>query len=395
MAGPLAGIVVLDLSRALAGPYCSLMLGDAGAEIVKVEQPGRGDDSRAWGPPFLAGESSYYLSVNRNKRSITLNLKNKRAKEALRRLAARADVLLENFTPGTAARLGFSYEDVRKLNPAIIYCSISGFGQDGPGRDRAAYDIIVQGMSGWMSITGEPGGTPIRPGVPTADMTAGMFAAFAIMLALYRRQQTGAGAYVDTSLLEAHVALLGHQAGRYFATGVPPVATGNRHASIAPYESLKTADGHVNVAVGNDSLWQRFCSALGLEHLASDARFATNPDRLANRDALAAAIEARLADLSTARVVELLSEVGVPCGPIYNLHEVFSDPQAQHLGLRRLIDHPTIGKISQVPAPYRIDGAEPSAMTPPPLLGQHTEEILRELGYSEADIVAMRQEGAI
>jgi formyl-CoA transferase len=392
---PLSGIRVVDLTRALAGPYCSLMLADAGAEVYKVELPGTGDESRTWGPPFVNGESTYFLSINRSKKSLTLNLKNDKGREALRRLLSTADVFLENFTPTTIDRLGFGYDAVRQINPRIVFCSISGFGQDGPGRDRAAYDLIVQGMSGIMSVTGEPGRTPLRAGVPIADITAGMFAAYAIMLALFHRERSGEGMYVDASMLEAQASLLTYQAGSYFATGAPPMPVGTRHPSIAPYESLRTADGYINVAVGNDSLWQRFCAALGLEDLAADERMATNPGRLRHREEMSDRLERRLVELKTGEAVELLAAAGVPCGPILTLDQVFADPQAEHMGLRQRMEHPSAGKISQVPAPYRLHRQPPAPMSPPPTLGQHTAEILRQIGYAEDEIDALYAEGAL
>lgn len=333
--GPLSGIVVIDLSRALAGPYCSMMLADAGAVVVKVEMPGTGDESRGWGPPFLGGESTYYLSINRNKRSITLNLKTESGREVLRRLLRGADVLLENFTPGTIERLGFGYDMVHALNPRLVFCSISGFGRDGPGRDLPAYDLIVQGMSGWMSLTGEPGGPPLRPGVPTGDINTGMFAAFAIVLGLLRREHTGQGCFVETNMLHAMVAQLTHQAARFFATGAAPEAVGHLHPSIAPYGTLRTADGFVNISAGNDVHFQLLCTALGLPELAANPRYVTNPGRAVDRDRVVAIIEQRLTELSTEETVRLLRVAGVPCGPVYDLQQVFADPQAQHLGVCR------------------------------------------------------------
>jgi crotonobetainyl-CoA:carnitine CoA-transferase CaiB-like acyl-CoA transferase len=283
---PFEGLRVLDLSRALAGPYCSMMLSDMGADVLKVEQPGVGDNARGWGPPFQGGESSYFLSVNRNKRSIAINLRDARGAEILRRLIARSDVLLENFVPGTLDRLGFSYEACRALRPELIYCAISGFGQVGPERERAAYDQIAQGLGGIMSVTGEPSGVPTRVGIALADIAAGMFAAYAIGVALFHRERTGVGQQIDTSLLDGQIAMLTYQSGRYFATGEAPQSSGNQHPTITPYGVYRAADAYFNLAVGTDDLWRRFCAALAIEELRDDPRFTTNRDRLAHRDEL-------------------------------------------------------------------------------------------------------------
>src|SRR5438552_11207 len=306
MPGPLSGTGVVDLTRALAGPYCTLLLGDMGADVIKIELPGTGDETRQWGPPFLAGESSYFMSVNRNKRSITLDLKSAAGISALHKLTQSADVLVENFRPGTMERLGLSYAQACQLNPSLVFCSVSGFGQTGPRARQPAYDAILQGMGGVQSLTGEANGGPTRVGVPIGDIAAGMFAAYAVSSALLWRERDPErrGQLIDTSMLGGQVALLTYQAGRYFATGSAPQRIGNRHASIAPYEMFKASDGYVNVAAANEPMWQRFCRALDLVALLSDARFATNPDRVRNRDALSSAIETRLRSLSVAEVIE-------------------------------------------------------------------------------------------
>ena len=395
MSGLLGGVEVIDLTRALAGPYCTVMLADMGAEVVKVEQPGSGDESRGWGPPFVEGESSYFMTINRNKRSMTLNLKHEEGLEILRKLVRRADVLVENFRPGTMERLGLAYDSARDLNPGLVYCSISGFGQDGPRAHLPAYDQILQGMGGVMSLTGPVEGPPSKFGIPIGDIGAGMFAAFAIAAALFDRGRTGEGAYIDTSMLGGQVALLTFQAGRYFATGQAPGLGGNRHPSIAPYETFGTRDGYVNVACGTERMWAQFCQAMGLEDLLQDNRFNRNGDRVQNREPLSQRIEELTRTLTTAQIVERLEAVEVPCGPIYTLDGVFSDPQTEHLALRQSFQHPKAGKFDTTGFPYRIKDKPLEVRYPPPLLGEQTDEILSSLGYNKARIADLREQGAI
>ncbi|HLL49682.1 MAG TPA: CoA transferase [Thermomicrobiales bacterium] len=390
---PLAGVRVVDLTRVMVGPYCTMMLGDLGADVVKVEIPGRGDDTRHWGPPFVDTESVYYLSVNRNKRSIALDLKQDAAKDALWRLIDEADVLVENFSPGTLDRLGFGYDVVKARRPRIVYGAISGFGQSGPDYQRTAYDLIVQGTSGMMSITGHPGGPPTRLGVPIADIGGGMFAAYAIVAALFDRERSGEGSYVDISMLGGQVAMLTYQAGLYLSTGAIPGQLGNAHPMIAPYDTFPTADGYVNIAVGNESLWERFCTALDLTSLLEDERFANNSGRSTNREALYAMLELRLRTLTTDDVVRLLDTAGVPCGPIRDVAQTMDDGQTRAQDLVLEVEHPRIGTLRVPGGPYHFDGEPVRARLAPPLLGQQTAEILTEAGYSSEEIAALIASG--
>ncbi len=393
--GALEGLRVLDLTRALAGPYCTLMLGDHGADVIKVELPGSGDETRDWMPPTIGGISAYYLAINRNKRSVTIDLKHPEGKRVLERLVERADVVVENFSPGTLARLGFPDDRIRAINRRAIVCHVSGFGQDGPGRAWPAYDLIVQGMGGIMSLTGEPGSDPVMVGVPQADMVAGMFAAFAVLAALRARERTGEGQVIDATMIGGQVALLSRQAARYFADGTVPRPEGNVHASIVPYQTFRASDGHVNVGVANNALFERFCRALELDQLVDDPRFADNPSRVAHRKELVPILERRVAELTKAEVVRRLREANVPVGPINALDEVFADPVIRHLGLIAEVDHPTAGRVRAPGIPVRLSGTPPSVRRHPPLLGEHTDEVLADLGYAPGEIAALRRDGAI
>ncbi len=395
-AGALAGLTVLDLTRVLAGPYCTMMLADMGARVIKVERPGKGDDTRGWGPPFQQGESAYFLSINRNKESVTLNMKHPDGRRVLDQLIARSDVLVQNFRPGTLDRMGLGYADVAQQRPDLVYCSISAFGQSGPRRDEPGYDAVMQGEGGLMSITGPSDGPAYRLGVAIVDIVSGMFSAYGITVALLARERTGRGQHVDVGMLDSVAALLTYQAGTYFATGEAPGRLGNRHPSITPYESLEAADGELVVAVGNDQLWRTFCGVLGLDDLADDPRFRTNKDRVNARAALKAVLVERLRTRSAADWLVRLKAAGIPCGAVRDLEQVFTDPQILERAMVVALDHPIAGAIRQLGVPVKL-GATPGAVrTPPPTLGQHTDAVLRDdLGFDAAEIARLRAGGAI
>lgn len=394
---PLEGIRVLDLSRVLTGPFCSMVLADLGAEVIKVEKPESGDDTRSWGPPFIKGESAYFLCINRNKKSITLNLKKERGREILCKLAKKCDILLENFSPGVTKRLGVDYETIYRINPRIIYCSISGFGQTGPYRYRPAYDIVVQGMGGLIGITGESDRPPVRIGVALTDIGAGMYAAIAILSALIAREKTGKGQWIDVSLLDGTISWMTYMAANYFATGKVPKRMGSAHPNIVPYQCFETSDGkYITLAVGNDRIWKNFCKALGLENLAEDQKFATNPRRVENRNELIHKLVKTFLTKTRDEWLKILIDKEVPCGPVYTMDEIFLDPQVLHRNMLVEIEHQKAGKIKQIGIPIKFSETPGRIRTPPPSLGQHNNEILRSLlKYSENEINQLEKEGVI
>ena len=392
----LEGVRVLDLTRALAGPFCTLMLGDYGADVIKIELPGAGDDTRHWGPPFIGEESAYFLSINRNKRSLTLNFKEEQAREIFLKLVAQSDVVVENFTPGVMGRLGLEYETVKQANPNIIYCSISGFGQDGPYQSRPAYDQIMQGISGLMSITGELGGEPQKVGVAVTDIGSGMWAAFAVLSALHHRTQHGEGQYIDISMLDAQIAWLTYQAAYYFAYDRPPQRLGAAHPTLVPYQAFMCQDGkYLNVAVGSERLWDRFCQAVKREDLKDRPEFANNGVRVENRATLVPLLQEYFLTRAADDWVADLQQHNVPAGPINDLADVFSDPQVLHREMLLEMPHPTLGAIKQTGLPIKFSLTPGGLDRPPPLLGEHNGQILKDLGYSDAQIAEMAEKSVI
>jgi len=392
---PLSGLKVVDLSRFIAGPYCTMKLGDMGAEVIKVETPNKGDDSRELGPPFLEGESAYYLSFNRSKKSITLNLREQDAREILQRLIAEADIFVENFRIGVTAKMGLTYEDVKKIKEDIIYCSITGYGHNSPYREKPSFDVIIQGEAGLMSITGFPDGPPQRLGVAIADVLGGFHAVEGILLALLAKNKNGQGQFVDVSLMDSIIAILTYQAGNYLATGKAPNRVGNRHPMITPYESFETKDGYVIFAVGNQRLWESFVEALGKPELNDDSRFVDMKSRNQHPAELKAIIEELTRQKSTEQWVEIMETSGVPCGRIRTIDQVLTDP---HVKIREMVveqEHPLAGTIKLIGVPTKLS-LTPGAITmPPPTLGQHTDEILSNLGYNADKIAAWREKGVI
>jgi len=385
MKSPLEGLVILDMTRFLSGPFCTMLLGDMGARVIKVEPPEVGDDTRAWAP-FIGGQGSYYLSTNRNKKSLCVDTRKEEGNQVLRRMVGKADVFVENFKPGLMDRLGLDFKSLIALNPRLIYCSISGFGQTGPYRDRPGYDQILQGMSGLMSITGTEESGPVRVGLAIGDILTALFATYGVLSALYARERTGKGQWVTTSILEATVGILTMQAGKYFATGQPPGPAGNHHPVISPYGVYRTKDKPMNIAVGTETMWKNFCRVIGRPELEMDERFQKNNDRVKNRPALNPLIEIALARKTQNEWVDTLNEAGIPCGPIYTIDQVFKDPQVLHQKMFLEVEHPKAGKIPMTGLPVQLSESQPQVILPPPLLGEHTEEVLQKFGFSREEV---------
>ncbi|WP_339671284.1 CaiB/BaiF CoA-transferase family protein [Dasania marina] len=402
MSSPLSGYKVLDMSRVLAGPWAGQTLADLGADVIKVERPGEGDDTRKWGPPFLAdnegnptSESAYYLCTNRGKRSLTLDITSLEGQAVIKKLVAESDVLLENYKVGGLKKYGLDYASLSAINPRLVYCSITGFGHSGPYQKRAGYDFMIQGMGGLMSITGEPEGGPLKVGVAVTDIFTGLYATIAIQGALLERQRSGLGQHIDMALLDSQVAMLANQASNYLVGDIVPGRLGNSHPNIVPYQAFATSDGFIILAVGNNKQFASFCELAGRPELAEQAQYATNQARVHNREALCAQVTALVAQHSESYWLEELTARGVPCGPVNSIDKVMADPQVLARDMRTRVKHPYNDSLELVGSPMKLSRTPVTTEQPPPLLGEHSEEILAELGYSEAEIGELRAKGLV
>lgn len=391
----LDGVRVLDCTGILAGPFCTMLLADMGADVIKIERPNGGDDTRRMGPPFLGDDAVAFLMVNRNKRSVVLDLKSERGIAVFRKLAAQSDIVVENLRPGAMKKLGLGYEDLRVDNPPLVYCSISGFGATGPYKDRTGFDLVAQGMSGLMSITGHPGAKPAKVGVPISDLNGGMYATYGILSAYINSLKTGQGQFVDTSLLEGSLAYTVWESASYFATGETPGPVGSAHRMTAPYQAFRTADGFINIGTANQKTWERLCTAIERRELLDEPRFSSNADRVVNIKDLAATLEDTLSRYPMSHWLPILEKHGVPSGPINDMAAVYSDPQVLAREMVETLHHPTAGEIKTIGIPVKLSETPGRIRRPAPLLGQHTDEVLRELGYSEDDVQTLRHLGAI
>ena len=394
-AGPLEGISVVDFSQILAGPFCTMLLADMGAEVIKVERPNGGDDTRRFGPPFINGEGAAFMTLNRNKRSIVIDMKNEQGVEIAKKLVADADVLVQNFRPGVLERLGLGYEAVKAINSALVYCTISGFGITGPYKSKGGFDLVAQGMSGLMSITGFPGSPPAKVGVPIADFNTGLYSAYAILSAYINRLKTGKGQHIDASLVESAIAYTLYESATYFATGEVSGPLGSAHRMIAPYQAFGTSDGYVNIGAANQANWERMCKAVGRDELLEDDRFTTNADRMAHIEELTTIMEQTFATRTTTEWVATLEEAGVPCGPIYDIKQVYDDPQVKAREMEVEVEHSVAGRIKNIGVPVKLSDTPGSIRFAAPALGQHTDEILGELGLSVDEIANMHESGAV
>ena len=390
---PLDSLKVIDASQILAGPYCTMLLADMGADVIKVEKPTGGDDTRRMGPPFINGESAAFLAMNRNKRSIVLNLKSDDGVTAIKRLLSDADVFIENYRAGAMDRAGLGYDALSKINPALIYCSISGFGRTGPYSQRAGFDLVAQGMSGVMSFTGIPNSPPVKVGVPMADLNAGLYAAYGILTAYINRLKTGAGQYLEVSILEAAIAYTVWESSSYWATGNTPGPLGSAHRLSAPYQALRTRDGYINLGAPNQSNWERLCQAIGRADLLDQPQYSDNAGRLTNQTQLESDLEQTFAQHSTDHWMEVLNQAGVPCGPIYDMQQVWDDPHVASREMRVDLEHPAAGTVPNIGLAAKLYGSPGSIRTAAPQLGQHTREVLADAGYSDAEIDRMFNDG--
>ena len=391
----LEGVKVLDLTQIMAGPYCTMMLADMGADVVKVEKPNGGDDTRRMGPPFIEGESAAFLGINRNKRSIVIDLRSDAGRELAQRMARGSDILVQNFRPGALERMGLGYEQVREINPALVYCTISGFGATGPYARRGGFDLVTQGMSGLMSVTGHSGGPPAKVGVPICDLNAGMFGAIGILTAYINRLRTGQGQHVDTSLLEGGIAYTFWESAMYFATGDIPEPKGSAHRLTAPYQAFETSDGYVNIGAANQANWERLCVAIGRDELVADPRFVEPRDRMNNLDELVSTLEGTFVQQTSDHWLEILEAANVPAGPINDLAQVYDDPQVQAREMMVETDHPVAGRVKNIGIPIKLSETPGRFQRPAPTLGQHTDEVLTELGCSDDEIDKLRTGGAV
>ena len=392
---PLQGVTVLDCTQIAAGPFCSLLLGDMGADVIKIEKPDGGDYARKLGPPFISGRAAAFLAINRNKRSLALDLRAENGRDVFMRLVEHADVVVENFRPGSMERLGLGYREIRAAKPSIIYCSISGFGQTGPYRERGGFDLVAQGMSGLMSVTGIPGGPPVKVGVPIADLNAGIYAAYGILTAYIYRLRTGKGQMVDTSLLEAGMAYTFWESASYFATGEVPGPLGSAHRLSAPYQALRTKDGYINVGGGTQPTWEGLCRAVGVDHLLSDPRFATSGDRKAREQELANLLEETFSRETTQHWMEVLGAAGVPAGPINDLEQVYSDPHVRDREMMVELDDPELGRLKNIGIPVKLSLTPGRIRRRAPDLGEHTGEVLLEARYTAEEVARLREEGVV